>query len=233
VRFHYVLLDANVVAAYFSPKTTRNKTLVARATKLMEGQSSEIKVRFLISNFCIAEVFSVFEKYRWGRTWNAHVKKVNTLTPKEFSKVRQSFRAAIHNSSRLNQVELDRYHVLCVDLISPINNAYKITRDRGQSKKNSNPASTYDMLIAAMGIWLASLHGRDNFTIVTGDRRLADVLARARSVSLSTAMKNHLKETAAYLGLSYSSDLYPEVVDLAHSSKADLRGRFSQWLPDW
>jgi hypothetical protein len=130
-------------------------------------------------------------------------------------------------------MELDRYHVLCVDLISPVNNAYKIKRSRGGKKRQSRPGSTYDMLIAAMGIWLAQQHGRENFTIVTGDERLADVLYRARSAALSKSIRAHLTDTAASLGLTYGPDLYPEVIDLAHASKTELRMRFPNWDPAW
>lgn len=230
---HYVLLDANVPAAHFAPKSTGNRTLLARAAAMLSGATPNFDVQFLIPNFCIAEVFSVFEKYRWGRTWNTHVKPANTLTPTEFAGARAGFRLAIHNASGILQVELDRYHVLCVDLISPVNNAYKISRNRGGRKKQSRPGSTYDMLIAAMGIWLAQQHGRENFTIVTGDQRLADVLYRARSAALSQAIKAHLTGTAASLGLTYGPELYPEVLDLAHASKAELRARFPNWAPAW
>lgn len=230
---HYVLLDANVPAAAFAPKTTGNQTLLARASAMLKGSTPDFDVKFLMPNFCIAEAFAVFEKYRWGRTWNAHVKAINTLTPTEFVNARAGFRSAIHNASGILQVELDRYHVLCVDLISPVNNAYKINRNRGGKKKPSRPGSTYDMLIAAMGIWLAQQHGRGNFTIVTGDQRLADVLYRARSVALSRAISTHLTDTAASLGLTYGPDLYPEAIDLAHASKAELRARFPNWTPAW
>lgn len=230
---HYVLLDANVPAAMFAAKTTGNQTLRSRAAALLSGSAPDFDVQFLIPNFCIAEVFAVFEKYRWGRTWNPHVKPANTLTQIEFETARAGFRSAIHNASGILQVELDRYHVLCVDLISPVNNAYKIKRNRGGKKKQSRPGSTYDMLIAAMGIWLAQQHGRENFTVVTGDQRLADVLYRAKSVALSQTIKAHLTDTAAALGLTYGPSLYPEVIDLAHASKTELKTRFPNWNPAW
>lgn len=233
MRRHYVLLDANVPAASFAPKTTGNQTFLTRASSMLSGFTPDLEVQFLIPNFCIAEVFAVFEKYRWGRTWNAHVKAANTMTPIEFEAARAGFRSMIHNAAGILQVELDRYHVLCVDLISPVNNAYKIKRNRSGKKKQTRPGSTYDMLIAAMGIWLSQQHGRENFTIVTGDQRLADVLFRARSAALSQSIRNHLTHTAASLGLTYGPDLYPEVIDLAHASKGELRTRFPNWSPAW
>jgi hypothetical protein len=212
--------------------------LIARATNLLTGSSPALDVRFLIPNFCIAEVFAVFEKYRWGRTWNKQVKPSHVLSKKEFKKARKEFAAAIHNGSKILQVMLDRYHVLCVDLISPINNAYKINRVRGgkparDRAKNTTPASTYDMLVAAVAIWCAKQYGSAEFTLVTGDERLSDVIYRAKSGKRSKAMKAHLSVVAQTLGLNYGPELYPEVIDLAHSTKSELRARFPGWTPDW
>lgn len=229
---HYVLLDACVAAAYFAPKSTVSANLRSRATALLTGSSPDLSVKFLIPNFCIAEVFAVFEKYRWGSTWNKQVKSTHTLTAKEFNASRAAFRASIHNGSGILQVDLNRYHILAVDLVSPVNNAYKIKRDRGK-KKNVNPAKTYDMLIVAIGIWLKHQFGDAAFTVVTGDERLAAVVERAKSVKLGVAIKKHLADVAQNLGLSYSPDLYPTVINLTQASKAELSARFPNWTPGW
>lgn len=233
---HFVLLDANVPAAHYAPKSTQSTTLVDRANALLTGNTPDFDVRFLIPNFCIAEVFAVFEKFRWGRTWNRRVSAANTLTAAEFGAARVGFGGAIHNAAEILQVELNRYHILAVDLISPINNAYQINRAKrkpGARAKPIAPASTYDMLVAAMGIWLAQEYGRENFTIVTGDARLANVLNRARSVNLGAPMRAHLTDVAQRLGLTYGPALYPEVLDFVHGSRAEIRARFPNWNPAW
>lgn len=227
---HYVLLDACVAAAHFAPKTTHSVNLRSRSATLLSGDAPGIDVRFLIPNFCIAEVFAVCEKYRWGKTWNKHVKV--SLTPAEFSAARTAFGAAIHNGSGILQVELDRYHILCVDLISPVNNAYKIKRDRTR-KTNVTPAKAYDMLFVAMGIWLQHQYGSDAFTVVTGDERLAAVVERAKSAKLGRPMRQHLSTAAASLGLAYSSSLYPTVINLTQAGKGELADRFPGWAPAW
>jgi hypothetical protein len=227
---HYVLLDACVAAAYFAPKTTHSANLKSRAKTLLSGGAQGTDIRFIIPNFCIAEVFAVFEKYRWGKTWNKHVKVA--LTAAEFSAARKAFGAAIHNGSSILQVELDRYHILCVDLISPVNNAYKIKRDRTQ-KNNVTPAKAYDMLLVAMGIWLQHQYGSESFTVVTGDERLASVVERAKSAKLGRPMREHLSEAATSLGLAYSSALYPTVINLIHASKNELATRFPGLTPSW
>ena len=191
-------------------------------------------MQLLIPNFCIAEVFAVFEKYRWGRTWNSHVKKENCLTPTEFATARDGFKSAIHNGAEILQCDLSRYHILAVDLISPINNAYRIQRQRGKNaKKQATPASTYDILVGAMGIWLQHQFGRDHFTVVTGDDRIRQVLVRAKSVSLGKPMKRHLKAIAEGFGFVYGPSLYPEVLNLVNATPRDLSARFPDWQPFW
>jgi len=227
---HYFLLDACVAAAHFAPKTAHSANLKSRAQTLLSGGAPGMEVRFLIPNFCIAEVFAVFEKYRWGKTWNKHVKVA--LTPAEFAAARRDFGGAIHNGARILQVELDRYHVLCVDLISPVNNAYKIKRDRS-IKRNVTPAKAYDMLLVAMGMWLQHQYGQDALTVVTGDERLAAVVERAKSAKLGNAIRQHLTAAATTLGLTYSSELYPTVINLTQARKSELTARFPGWAPAW
>lgn len=227
---HYILLDACVAAAHFAPKTTQSANLKSRANTLFSGSAPGIEVRFLIPNFCIAEVFAVLEKYRWGKSWNRHVKVA--LTPAEFAAARARFGAAIHNGASILQVELDRYHILCVDLVSPVNNAYKIKRDRTK-KTNVTPAKTYDMLLVAMGIWLQHQYGADSFTILTGDERLAAVVERAKSAKLGRPIRQHLSDAATGLGLAYGSSLYPTVINLTRAGKAELTSRFPGWAPSW
>jgi len=235
---HHVLLDSNVIAAHYAPKSTKNATLATRATALLTGSSPDLEIKFLTPNFCIAEVFAVFEKYRWGHTWNKQVKKANTLTNAEFASARDGFRNAIHNGAKILQADLNRYHVLCADLISPINNAYKINRVRGgavakEKAKRTVPAKTFDMLFVAMGIWLSNQLGRNNLTLVTADQRICDVVIRAQSTGLSKAIQDHLTAIATGLGLTYSADIYPEALDLAHATKAELRAQFPTWAPAW
>jgi hypothetical protein len=184
----------------------------------------------LIPNFCIAEVFAVFEKYRWGRTWNSHVKIA--LTPREYRRARKEFQAGIHNAAKILQVDLDRYHILCVDLVSPINNAYKIKRNR-TSKRPVSPAKTYDMLVLAMGVWLKHQFGSDHFTIVTADERLALVTERAKSSKLNKTIRAHLGAVAKEIGLTYGSDLYPKVINLTRAKKDALEKRFPHWSKAW
>jgi hypothetical protein len=231
----HVLLDACVAAAAYAPKTTTSKNLRDRATRLLRGSTPDFESSLLIPNFCIAEVFSVFEKYRWGGAWNTHVSDRTRLNAREFKLAREHFHASIHNGERLLQMELSRYHILCLDLIAPINAAYQIKRPRKMKGKTKpvHPAGTYDLLFLAMGIWLQKELGNGVLTLVTGDERVAKVAHRARAVSLGQAMRAHLGRVATNLGLAYSPSIYPTVLDLVHASKAELRQAFPNWAPAW
>lgn len=228
----YILVDAGIAAAAFAPKTTRSQKLVSRSATLLLGKSSMFDAQLLIPNFCIGETFAVFEKYRWGAKWNKHVNPAMKLTPSEFRSARKYFHDAIHNGTRLLQVALDRYHILCLDLVAPINAAYRIKRDRGK-KKYVSPAGTYDLTLLAMGIWLQKQFGEATFMIVTGDERLALVSKRAKSVALSQAMKAHLSHVASTMSMAYGPDIYPQVLDIARCSRADLHAALPDSTPAW
>lgn len=232
----HILLDACVAAAAYAPKTTTSKPLRERAAKLLHGSTNQFKPSLLIPDLCIAEVFSVFEKYRWGGAWNPHVNDATRLTARAFNRARQHFHDDIHNATRLLQVELSRYHILCVDLISPINAAYQITRPRegpNGKVKPVLPASTYDLLFLAMGIWLQKELGSDALLLVTGDERAALVADKAQRVTLGQPMREHLTEVAATLRLTYGPAIYPTVVDLVHATPTELRAALPNWNPAW
>lgn len=222
----YYLIDTNIAAAYFAPVSSPSAKLSSRSKTLFEERPTGIDPVFLMPIFCIAETFAVFEKYRWGSTWNPKLKK--NLTPVAFRNARATFRDAIHNGKKINQCQLERYHVLCVDLISPINAGYKIKRAR-KRKPNVVPASAADMLIVATGIWLKKEYGGDNFCIVTADRRLSDVANKATSTTLSRPMRSHLDDVAASLSLGKAINCYPQVVNLNSSTKSELRAALPEW----
>lgn len=228
----FILIDACVAAAHFAPRTTRSRKLLDRATNLLTGTSAEFDPQFLIPNFCIGETFAVFEKYRWGASWNPQVRRASRLTPRRFLEARTRFHDAIHNGSKLLQVDLDRYHVLCLDLIAPINAAYRIKRDRGR-KKSVSPASTYDLLLIAMSIWLQKHLGPEAFVLATADERVALIAKRAKSGKLGSPMKAHLTDVAQGLGLTYGPAIYPTVVDLIHHNKGQLSAALPGWQPAW
>jgi hypothetical protein len=95
---------------------------------------------------------------------------------------------------------------------------------------NPHPASTYDMLIVAMGIWLQRQLGEESLTLITGDR-IRQVVDRAKSVKLSRYVREHLGSVADGLGLECGPHLYPTVINLTNCSPQELRRRFSRLEP--
>jgi hypothetical protein len=237
MRLH-ILVDANVLAAHYSKKTTSSTALSNNANKLLAGRALHIEPSFLVPNFCIAEVFAVFEKYRWGASWNPQVKKSNALTPSEFVAARAAFHSDIHNASAIMQYDLNRYHILCADLIAPVNAAYQIHRNRknkasAHNSKRVRVASTFDLLFVSMGIWLQKHYGADSFLMVSGDTRIQQIVMRARAAGLSKNIKAHLTATASQVGIKYGPEIYPKVLNLAQASKRELEFQFPGWSPAW
>jgi len=224
----FYLIDASVAASYYAPSTAKSKTVEDRCKVLFTKDPVGIRAVFLIPSFAITEVFSVFDKYRWSFKWNSKVKSKKKLTPVRYRDARKRFHEDIHNGKLLTQCALDRYHILCGDLISPINMAYKISRSRKQ-KRDPKPASTFDVLLLSMGIWLQKQVGSESFAIVTCDTRMSQVAKRAKSVKLSVGMRGHLRGIASDLGLQYGPDVYPAVIDIGVKKKRDLK----KLLPEW
>ena len=78
-RPKYLLLDANIPASYYLPRSTKSENTKQRAEVLFDStRSGETEFFFYLPNFCVAEVFSVFMKYSFGH-WNKHV-KTGTIT---------------------------------------------------------------------------------------------------------------------------------------------------------
>jgi hypothetical protein len=66
----YLLLDANVTAGYYLPRSLDSRRARGRIRVIFDSTRSHASPPVLyIPNFCIAEVFSVFAKHAFGK-WN-------------------------------------------------------------------------------------------------------------------------------------------------------------------
>lgn len=230
----FVLLDANLVAGYYLPESLSHKKareiIADLVNSVDKGGSPEVVL--YVPNFVIAEVFAVFSRYRFSRSWDRQVKKnmPKGLRQTPYQRIRARFHNDLHNCRLFNQVALDRYHVLATDLISPVDAHFQYYRHRHGGRKNQKrPMGAADHLVIGMGIWLARTHGHDNFAIMTADTRLARILDRAKSVKPTTAEKLGLPEAAGQLGLTYGPDIYPQVIYLGKRDKRQLADFFGQW----
>jgi hypothetical protein len=223
----YLLLDANVTAGYYLPRSLRSVRARSRIESIINAARSGHGDLFLyIPNFCIAEVFGTFMKYAFGK-WNRHVTRAGgRIDRRVYERLVAQFQHDIHNGRVINQYELSRYHVLGINLVAPIDHHFQIRRAGG----NHRPMSTLDHLLVSMGIQLAKVHGQDRVIVVSADRRLCDVIKKCRA-GLRSRVIDRLKLRIAreVTGRDYSPELYPEVVDLATATKTDL----ADALPGW
>lgn len=223
----YILLDANVVAGYYLPRSLDSVRARGRIENILDSvRTGESDCFLYIPNFCIAETFSVFMKHGFGK-WNRHVKKAGgKIDRRVYERLVNQFQGDIHNGRFINQYELSRYHVLGINLVAPIDHHFQISR----GKKNHRPMGTFDHLIISMGIQLAHVHGPENVVIVTADSRLTDVLDKCRTgltPSVIRKLKLHIAERVT--GRPFDRSRYPQYANLKDASKAELKAVFGSW----
>ena len=193
---------------------------------------------FYLPNFCVAEVFSVFMKHSFG-AWNSHV--AETIDNRHYKRIVDQFANDIHNGSLIYHYELARYHILGINLVAPVDHYYQISRSsrrkRGRRKgkmrkRNVTPMGTFDHLIISMGVHLAHIHGRDNVLVVSGDRRLTDVLDKCKS-DISQSTKRHLKldddRIEGLTGRRFNPETFPRHINFVTATKAQLVRAFGEW----
>jgi hypothetical protein len=230
----YVLLDANVTAAYYLRRSTTSTRVANRIEIIFDSvRSGERKHFFYLPNFCVAEVFSVFMKYCFG-SWNRHVKG-ETIDTRHYNRIVKQFESDIHNGKFIYHYELARYHVLGINLVAPVDHYFRISRDRrgkdGKVRKRPvNPMSTLDHLIISMGIHLGHIHGVENVAIVSADDRLTNILAKCKTkIPPATIRMLKLDKCGELTGREFKPDIFPKHVNLRTASESNLRAVLGEW----
>ncbi len=235
----YLLLDSNVTAAYYLPRSCRSKRVCARIQNIFDSvRSGHSRFFFYLPNFCVAEVFSVFMKHSFG-SWNRHIQNQGTIDTRHYSKLVKQFESDIHNGKFIYHYELARYHVLAINLVAPIDHYFQVSRSkkkkndpkgRRTAKPDVNPMSTFDHLIIAMGIHLARIHGPDRVSIVSADKRLIDIMAKCRSdIPFETKRRLKLDRAEAVTGIEFNSSAFPSYADLLRCKNSELSELFGAW----
>jgi hypothetical protein len=221
----YVLLDANVTAGFYAPQTLLDGD---RAVHRMEVLFAAVRtkarpdIRLLIPNFCIAEVFNVFSKRAFPRhTGKAKRDDRQSIHGKAYGRIFDDFTRDIHNAHLIEQVELNRYHILARHFIAPV--------DHHVYKKKDRPLSAVDQLIGGMAIWLSRLLGPNRFCLLTGDARLVRVLKRGRTVTPKQAIRWGLRDVEDRIGLDWNPAIYPQVIDVKRADEKELAQFFGEW----
>jgi len=230
----YVLLDANVTAGYYLPRSLRSKHARERIETIFNSvRSNKSELFFYLPNFCVAEVFSVFMKHSFG-SWNKHVKK--TIDTRNYNKIVKQFQDDIHNGKLIYHYELSRYHVLGINLVAPIDHYFQLSRSKKKSKTgnlvkpNVSPMGTFDHLIISMGILLAHIHGKDNVVILSTDDRLTNILSKCKSeIPRETISKLKLNKAKSITGRSFSTNIFPKHLNIKNCTKSELISVFGEW----
>jgi hypothetical protein len=204
----FLLLDSNITAGYYLPRSLNSIKARERIEIIFKSIRSGGSDHFLyIPNFCIAEVFSVFMKHAFG-TWNPHVGKKRTIDKRIYESLVKQFHKDIHNGKFIYHLELNRYHILGINLVAPIDHYYRISR----------------------GIALSHIHGRDNVCIISSDDRLTAILAKCKATIPDRTVKRLKLDIAKEVtGKPFSSDLFPRYLNLKTARKVELENIFGIW----
>lgn len=227
----YLLWDASAVIGYYVPQAAASTAAAERVRVLVDSiRNHRADIMCFIPNVVVAEVFVALDRNHYS-TWDRRVNRNfggdrKSLHAARYRSSRMRFRKDIHNGALFYQYELNRYHILGIDLISPVDKHRKIYR---KGKILSLGAS--DLLIGAMALHMAKVHGRDNVALVTTDRRMEAVFAKAcPQVNPNTAKDLGLHEAATELGFGqWSPEIYPKVIDIARCKTSALPQWFGMW----
>lgn len=227
----WLLWDTSAILPYYVPEMGRNQSACDRAKMIIDAvRHRRLSAHFYIPNLVIAEVFTQFDKSCYSR-WDKQVGRNfggngRTLDKRRWATARKKFRNDIHNGKLFYQYELNRYHILALDLLGPIDKHRKYYRS-----KNVKPMGTTDLLIGAMALHLARLHGREKVLLVSTDRRMQAIFSDVPSqLNAKVVKKLSLDATAEQLGFGdWDSRLYPQVLDLARCTDNDLIDALGQW----
>jgi len=156
----YYLLDASAIVHYYVPSGLTDKV-----NKLVEQKQRQQSFLF-VPIFCIAETYNTFAKYHYRQ---------NKINSKEYSLIYEKFTSDIRRGKLFYQTELNRWHIMNVDYISPIEHTWFTRRPNKENKEEDWYLSTFDILFIATGIELARILGRNNLTLVTCDERIVKI----------------------------------------------------------
>ncbi len=152
----YRLLDASTLLLIFGEESLKEKSF-----DLLKEITSGDKF-FYIPQFCILEVLNTISKW--------YYREVNGQRKITLEQAKQSiniFSEMIRNKEYLYTYEFNQNHILNSNKIFPV--------EHTTPKGNKSYLSTFDIAIIAMGAELQFVHGKENFSIISSDKRLVDV----------------------------------------------------------
>jgi hypothetical protein len=194
------------------------------------ARNHRIDTQFYVPNIAVAETFTAFDRACYSKWDNKTGKKFGgkgkTLDTRRFKTARDSFRRDIHNGALFYQYDLSRYHILALDLVSPIDKHRKFYRTNNVMSMGAS-----DLLIGGMAIHLSKLLGKENFCLISTDRRMNAIFCKAPyKLKENTITKLELDKAAKELGFhEWTPNIYPNVLDPARCSEQELKKVFGHW----
>ncbi len=228
----YVLIDSSVLLGYYVKEAATNPDAAHRARMILDAvRNHHLDAHLYIPNIVVAEVFCQLARLCYSawdkRVSNKFAGTKKTLDTRRYKSACEKFRADIHNGALLYQYELNRYHILALDLIAPVDKHRKFYR----KDKNVKSMGASDLLIGSMAMHLARVHGRENVLLLSNDRRMSAIFGvAAPKLNSNTAVSLGLYSSSRKLGFGeWCPEIYPQVLDLARCKEADLVKHFSVW----
>lgn len=223
----HVVLDANILSDFLYKKSTNAQDRVKRSINLISAvmDSNWPRIKLYTPAICIAETLGIIDKYRFA-SWKGEFKSNPSmlLSQEDYEKTRDLLFRMV-NTGVLEQLEHEPKHALMSSVISPINCDFD---DQSENNKTIMMGAT-DCVIVGMATHLTNRLGVDSVILVTGDSRMAKVTKLAKSLSQQKAEDLGIIKNARELGIDWSNDIYPEVINLNEASESELKKGFGGW----
>lgn len=178
---HFFLLDTSACACIYDAAVP-DESYARKAMTTLIAKRGENRAFLYLPNFCVAEVFNTFAK------WHFRQKKIS---PSEYDQIKKAFRLQVSGSRFFYNYQLNRYHVLNTDYIVQAEHSHKLN-----DKKNF--LSTLDILIIAMGIELAKIHGDSNFLILTNDGRIKKICNHLKKLTSQERSQRGISDSVVF-----------------------------------
>ena len=227
----FVLVDSSVLIGYYVPEAATNTEASSRIKVLIEAiRHHRADIHLYVPNIVIAETFCQLARLcysKWDKQVNSKFPGTRkTLDTRKYKTACDKFRRDIHNGALLYQYELNRYHVLALDLLAPVDKHRKFYRKKGVRSMGAS-----DLLIGSMAMHLSRVHERASVALLSNDRRMTAIFGKAApKINKNTAIDLGLLTTSKKLGFGeWGERIYPQVIDLARCRESELIEFFGVW----
>jgi hypothetical protein len=188
----YYLLDTSAALHHYIP----DKKITPQLDHIIE-QHGLGKAFIFIPQFCVSELFNAFSRlyYRKKETYpqeyqEAYLKDFKSLPQNDYDRVCHNFKEDIKFGRLFYNYELSRYHIFNADHVITYEHQVDLVRFNPKTKKEEPWfMSTFDILIIAMGIELARIHGENKTYILTCDKRIKKIAENMKQAFEGTGAK--------------------------------------------